>query len=91
MSFSWDWFINLYSNDSIDHLYRGGWDVQSDSGWTGPQICPPDMSQMECGNVTDYRTYNDTLWAIQMEKPNLMFMYIGTVICIFILIYVLQD
>lgn len=77
MSFSWDWFINLYSNDSIDHLYRGGWDVQSDSGWTGPQICSPDMSQMECGNVTDYRTYNDTLWAIQMEKPNLMFMYIG--------------
>ena len=85
MGFSWDWFINLYSNDSIDHLYRGGWYVQPDSGWTGPQICTPGMSQVECGNVTDYRTYNDTLRAIQLEKPNLMFMYIGTVIYIFIL------
>lgn len=77
MSFSWDWFINLYTNDSVDDIYRGGWQVQPDSGWTGPLVCPSSFSELKCGNIADRGAFNDTLSTIKVMQPNLMFLYLG--------------
>lgn len=77
MSFSWDWFINLHSNDSIDHVFRGGWEVEPDSNWEGPLICSANVTEQNCAKVTDRRAYNDTLSTIRTMKPNLMFLYLG--------------